>query len=226
MNFNTATSSCASQASCNAERVIQLPFRLRTCTFNSPNHAKAISAVHHHQSQSQPRSDRGKRPTQGSGLTAGVSQRQPGRRTGPRQRPNAERSKPRAPAAPSHPPLTGTRSFLGGLRSVRFHLPAESHPPPPLRPPADPQGFGSSSPTFPSGLEPQPGHPPPALSAAADGAGAGLRAAPVRAVFPHPRFPPPPAPARRGASLLLPQSGARCRRGPRSTNGRPAARTR
>lgn len=45
-NFNTATSFFALEASCKTERVSQLTFQVRAFTFNSPNHAKVISAVH------------------------------------------------------------------------------------------------------------------------------------------------------------------------------------
>lgn len=56
---------------------------------------------------------------------AGGGASQPARDGGPGYQRPERRQLPRAAHSPA--PLTGTRSFVGGLSSARLHLPAESH---------------------------------------------------------------------------------------------------
>lgn len=83
-------------------------------TFNSPSHAKALSGA--------PARERlGPKP--GTGRAA--APHSPRRDGGTCEERPARRQLPRAAHSP--PPLTGTRSFVGGLGSARLHFPAESH---------------------------------------------------------------------------------------------------
>lgn len=128
-------------------------------------------------------------------------------------------------ATPGYPPLTGTCSFVGGLRSARFHLPAESHPPPLLsaRRQTCGGGFGRAAKLpFPRRLQALPSHRSPVTVPRSPGplrrSGCGRRGRLASPRLASPGFPASASPARRAG----PRSSSSRRAAPRC-QGRPGA---